>query len=214
MNAVATKTIYTPAELLALPDEKNYELVDGRLVERTMSMLSSWVAGELHFQTRSYCQANACGWPFPGGTGYQCFTESPLKVRKPDVSFIRTARLPADAASEGYSSIAPDLAVEVVSPNDPVCEVGQKVAEWLAAGVPLVWVVHPEARAVRVHRRGGPVSWLRAEDELSGEEVLPGFHCRVAAIFSPRGRGRARPGSVLSENRPLVGCGRSRGSPP
>ena len=59
------------------------------------------------------------------------------------------------------------------------------MAEYLGAGVPLVWVVHPEARAVRVHRASGPVSWLREEDELSGEDILPGFRCRVGAIFPP-----------------------------
>jgi Uma2 family endonuclease len=185
MNAVATKTIYTPEDLLAMPDEKNYELVDGHLVERKMSTLSSWVAGELHGEIRNYCRANPYGWAFPEGTGYQCFPDAPAKVRKPDVSFIREERLPASAATEGYSLIAPDLAVEVISPNDAAWEIDEKVAEWLEVGVPLVWVVHPRARAVRIHRASGPVSWLRAEDELSGEEMLPGFRCPVAALFPP-----------------------------
>ena len=158
MNAVGTRTTYTPEELLALPDEKNYELVDGHLVERKMSTLSSWVAGELFFHLRSHCQTNACGWAFPEGTGYECFPDSPAKVRKPDVSFIRPERLSPNAATEGYSSIAPDLAVEVVSLHDTVWEVDQKVAEWLGAGVPLVWVVHPKARTVSVHRGSGAVS--------------------------------------------------------
>jgi Uma2 family endonuclease len=185
MNAVATKTIYTPEELLALPDERNYELVDGHLVERKMSALSSWVAGELYGEIRSHCRANACGWAFPEGTGYQCFPDAPRLVRRADVSFIGADRLPATIGSEGYISIAPDLAVEVVSPGDLVWEIDVKVAEWLQAGVRLVWVVHPRARAARVHRAGGPASWLEAEDELSGEEVVPGFRCRVAALFPP-----------------------------
>ena len=77
------------------------------------------------------------------------------------------------------------------------------MADYLAAGVPLVWVVHPSSsRAVRVHRAGGRVSWLGAEDELSGEEILPGFRCRVGAIFPPWAEsGRGRPpmpeGSVV-----------------
>ncbi len=185
MSVVVSKTSYTPEELLAMPDEKDYELVDGRLVERNMSTLSSWVAGELHFQIRSYCATNACGWAFPEGTGYQCFPNAPRKVRKPDVSFIRSDRLPANASTEGYSSIPPDLAVEVSSPKDLAWEIDPKVAEYLRVGVPLVWVVHPEARAARVHRASGRVTWLRAEDELSGEEVLPGFRCPVAVIFPP-----------------------------
>jgi Uma2 family endonuclease len=189
MNAVATKTIYTPEELLALPDEQNYELVDGHLVERKTSALSSWVAGKLHCQMQNHCEANAVGLAFPEGTGYQCFPDAPLKVRKADVSFFRADRLPATIGSEGYIAIAPDLAVEVVSPNDLAWQIDEKVTEWLEAGARLVWVVHPRARAVRVHRAGGPASWLEAEDELSGEEVVPGFHCRIAALFPPWAQG-------------------------
>jgi Uma2 family endonuclease len=185
MSAIATKTTFTPEELLAMPDGKNYELVDGHLVERKVSTLSSWVAGELFFQIRSHCQTNSCGWAFPEGTGFQCFPDAPAKVRKPDVSFIRSERLPANASTEGHSSIAPDLAVEVVSPDDLVWEVDQKVDEWLAAGVPLVWVTCPKACAVIVHRGGGRVSWLAGEDEILGEDIVPGFRCRVAAIFPP-----------------------------
>jgi Uma2 family endonuclease len=187
MNGIATKTTYTPEELLALPDEKNYELVDGHLVERNVSTLSSWVAGRLHRYLDEFCDKQQRGWAFPEGTGYQCFPDAPGRVRKPDVSFIRTDRLPANACAEGYSSITPDLAVEVVSPNDLVWEVDQKVAEWLAVGVPLVWVIHPKVSAVLVHRASGPASWLGAKDEISGEEVLPGFRCVVAALFPPWG---------------------------
>jgi hypothetical protein len=56
---------------------------------------------------------------------------------------------------------------------------------WVVHPDPFVWVVHPDVRAAQVHRRSGPVSWLHAEDELSGEDVLPGFRCRVAALFPP-----------------------------
>ena len=115
MSTVASKTTYTPADLLAMPDEKNYELVDGHLVERNMSALSSWVAGRLHRYLDIHVEEEQLGWAFPEGTGYQCFPAAPNKVRKADVSFIRRDRLPADAWTEGYLSIPPDLAVEVVS---------------------------------------------------------------------------------------------------
>jgi Uma2 family endonuclease len=164
---------------------KDYELVDGRLVERNTSALSSWIAGKLHQEIGNHCEVNACGWSFPDGTGYQCFPVAPRRVRKPDVSVYRPERLPASAGSEGYLSVAPDLVVEVISPGDPARELDLKVKEWVELGVPLVWVVHPDVRAVQVHRRGGPVSWLRADDELSGEDVFPGFRCRFAALFPP-----------------------------
>jgi Uma2 family endonuclease len=184
MNAIATKTTYTPEDLLAMPDEKNYELVDGHLVERKMSTLSSWVAGELHFQIRSYCRTNPLGWVLPEGTGYQCFP-TPNKVRKPDVSFVRQERLPANASMEGYLTIAPELAVEVISPHDLASEIDQKVVEYLGAGVLLIWVISPAVRTVRVHRADGTLSWLQEDDEISGEDILPGFRCRVGAIFPP-----------------------------
>ena len=96
MNAMATKTTFTPEELLAMPDGKNYELVDGHLVERKVSTLSSWVAGRLHRYLDEFCDNQHRGWAFPEGTGYQCFPDAPAKVRKPDVSFIRSERLPAN----------------------------------------------------------------------------------------------------------------------
>lgn len=87
----------------------------------------------------------------------------------------------------GFLRIAPDLAVEVVSPNDTVYEVDEKVEELLAAGVRLVWVLNPETRIVEVHRLDGTVSKLHVADELSGEDVLPGFTCPVAELFDVSG---------------------------
>ena len=99
------------------------------------------------------------------------------------MSCVRQERLPSEKFSEGYIDIPPDVAVEVVSPNDLVYEVTQKVQEYLAAGVKLVWVVNPPARSVEVHRLDGSVALLKAGDELSGESVLPGFSCRVGELF-------------------------------
>jgi Uma2 family endonuclease len=105
-------------------------------------------------------------------------------VRKADVSFIRLDRqTAAQAIEEGHCPIAPDLAVEVLSPNDLAYEVALKVSEYLRAGVRLVWVVHPEVRTVEVHRPQGAGVILHEQDELSSEDVLPGFRCRVADLF-------------------------------
>jgi Uma2 family endonuclease len=195
MCATAAKTTYTPEDLLAMPDGINYELVDGQLVERDTRTLSSWVAGRLHRLLDVFIEEHQLGWAFPEGHGYQCFPDAPGKVRKADVSFVRGERLPASAGSEGYMRIHPDLAVEVISPDDLAWEIDHKIAEYFRAGVPLVCVVHPEARAIRVHRNNGPVSWLCEEDELSGEDVLPGFRCRVGGIFPPW----AAPGPALPD---------------
>ncbi len=194
MSTVVEKT-YTPADLLAKPDAEGYELVDGRLVERNVGVLSSWVGGRLHRFIDVFIDEQDLGWAWPGDQGYECYLDSPGKVRKPDVSFIRLERMPQGPTSEGYITIPPDLAVEVLSPNDLAYEVENKVVEYLAAGVLLVWVINPETRTIHIHRHDGSVGWLREEDELSGEDVLPGFRCPVSSLFPPKPAGRSAPSS-------------------
>jgi Uma2 family endonuclease len=120
---------------------------------------------------------------FPEGTSFQCFPDEPDKVRRADVSFIRFGRLTREQPPEGHIRLAPDLAVEVVSPNDLAYDVDSKVEDYLQAGVRLVWVVNPVTRTVRVHRPDGPGATLRADDELTGGDVLPGFSCRIRELF-------------------------------
>jgi Uma2 family endonuclease len=182
MSTVDEKA-YTPADLLAMPDAVCFELVDGRLVERNVSALSSWVGGRLHRLIDVFVDENRLGWAWPTDQGYECYPDSPGKIRKPDVSFIRRERMPEGRTSEGYITIAPDLAAEVLSPNDLAYEVELKVVEYLSAGVRLVWVINPEMRSVHIRRADGSVAWLREADELSGEDVLPGFRAQVSSLF-------------------------------
>jgi Uma2 family endonuclease len=73
--------------------------------------------------------------------------------------------------------------IEAVSPNDTAYEVEDKIAQWLGAGVQLVWVLYPETQRVQVHRADSTVTKLQSTEQLSGEAVLPGFECQVAAVF-------------------------------
>lgn len=169
-----------------MPDGDFYELVDGRLVERKMSIWSSYVAGVVSRLLDQFCRENRLGWVLPEGTSFQCFPAHPGKVRRPDTAFIRLQRLSlAQATTEGHCSVAPDLAVEVISPNDTAYEIDEKVREFLDAGVPLVWVVNPEQRTVEIHRAGGMGAILREKDEISGEDVIPGFRSRVGDFMLP-----------------------------
>lgn len=185
MATATANSPMTPDALMALPDEKNYELVGGQLVERHMGVFSSWIGALLCGHLVAHCLQTKVGYVWPADNGYTCFPDDPRKLRKPDVSFVRRDRLPSDAASAAYLSIAPDLAVEIISPKDLADEIDQKVAEYIEAGVKLVWVVHPLAKAVRVHRAGGSVTWLSEGDELSGEEIIPGFRLSVGSLFDP-----------------------------
>src|SRR3954453_24160721 len=131
MSAVAAKTTYTPTDLLAMPDEDRYELVDGSLVERKMGSLSSWVGGRLLHLISNFAEQNNLGWVWPADNGFQCFPDSPNTVRKPDVSLLRRGRLPGERLPEGYLRIPPDLAVEVISPNDLAYEIEEKIEEYV-----------------------------------------------------------------------------------
>ena len=187
MTILTPTALVTPEELLTMPDSVSYELVDGILVERHMGMESSEIAARIIFLIGTFLRAHPLGRLFGADAGYQCFPDAPRKVRKPDVSFIRLGRLANDRTPRGHCPIRPDLAVEVLSPGDLAYEVQDKVGEYLGVGVPLVWVVYPPTRIVRVHRlKAEPrdrVSELTDADTISGEDVLPGFSCAVKDFF-------------------------------
>jgi Uma2 family endonuclease len=185
-TAVATKTRYTPEDLLAMPDGKSYELVDGQLVERNAGFESSWMGGRLFVRLGSYCEEHSLGWTWPADNGYQCFPHDPDRVRKPDVSFVRYGRLPGEVLPEVWIKIPPDLAVEVAAPKDRIEDLEQKLEDYRKVGVPLIWVIYPKSRNVMVYHRDGSVSRLRESDDLSGEDVIPGFRCPVGELFPRR----------------------------
>lgn len=99
--------------------------------------------------------------------------------------------MPANKQPEGHCRIVPDLVAEVVSPNDYYSDVEEKAKEYLGAGVCLVWVIDPRTKTVRVHRQDGSETRLGASDELLGEEVIPGFRCRVGDLFLDPGQVKA-----------------------
>ena len=173
----------TPHDLLAMPNGDDYELVNGELVERHMGAESSWIASKLIGLIYLWCQGRLPGHLFTTDCGYQCFPDDSERVRRPDVSFIRCGRFLGERVPRGYIRISPDLAVEVISPNDLASEIAVKVEEYLEAGVPLVWVISPDAETVTVHRADGTVTKLHTADELSGENVLPEFRCQVSELF-------------------------------
>ena len=107
----------------------------------------------------------------------------PDTVREPDIAYFSAEKLPMDTRVTGYAEVAPDLVVEVVSPNDSLREVNDKAVMWLSYGVRLVWVVNPDSRIVDVYREGLAASTLTDDDTLDGLDVLPGFTCAVRDVF-------------------------------
>ncbi len=107
----------------------------------------------------------------------------PDTVREPDVAFTSVERLPLGEELDGYAEVVPDLVVEVASPSDSRREVNDKARMWLSHGVRLVWVVHPDARTVDVHRADESVSTVGKDGALDGLDVLPGFTCPLSEVF-------------------------------
>lgn len=182
MSTLQTRT-YTPADLLAMPDSSGVELVQGNLVEKPVSVLSALVETKTLVKLGVYCEAHKSGVVLSSTNGIQCFPDEPRKVRKPDISFVKRERFSNEHLSEGFLSIHPDLAIEVVSSHDEVAELHEKIEEYLAAGVPLVWVIDPETEIVIIHRKDGTLTKLHRNDELNGEDIIPGFSCKVAELF-------------------------------
>lgn len=130
----------------------------------------------------NFVKAQGLGRVTGAETGFQ-IGHDPDTVRAPDSAFIRADRVPAKRP-RGFFDGPPDLAVEVLSPNDRPGEVLAKVRDWLQAGCRAVWVVDPQTETVSVHRSRHETMVLGAGDTLAGGDLLPGFSVPVVEIFA------------------------------
>lgn len=177
-----TATLMTAEDLLqtSIPN-KRVELVRGVLVAREPPGLRHGrLALDLGAHLLGHVRAHDLGQVYVEA-GFK-LARDPDTVRGPDIAFIQRTRLP-DPEPVGYPDLAPDLVVEIVSPGDRPGAVLAKVADWLSAGTRLVWVVDPERRLTRVYRRDGTEQIVTADQTLDGEDVLPGFTCRLASVL-------------------------------
>jgi Uma2 family endonuclease len=134
----------------------------------------------LGYRLGEYVEPRKLGTILAAETGF-LLSRDPDTVRAPDVAFVRAEREPGPI--RGYFPGAPDLAVEVLSPEDRPGPVAEKVAEWLAAGALEVWVVDPRERTVTVHEPHRESRVVDESERLRGGEVLPGFELEVREIF-------------------------------
>ncbi len=174
--------IRTAEDLLRAGDIGRCELVRGNLVMMVPTGGEHGdIAYEIGFRLGEHVRPRRLGKILAAETGFLIARE-PDTVRAPDVAFLRAGRV---AISPGYVEGAPDLAVEVLSPDDRRGYVREKVKEWLEAGTRLVWVVDPRTRTVAVHEPGRKTRVLREANVLRGGDVLPGFELAVRDIFPP-----------------------------
>jgi Uma2 family endonuclease len=194
----------TEADLIRLNEKKErlYELVDGTLVEKVMGLGEAGLAAELIFLLRSYLQGNDLGMLSAPDGPMRLFQGL---VRLPDVAFIRWDRLPVpgEYPREPIGGLAPDLAVEILSPSNTRGEMKRKVREYFLAGVRLVWLIDPPKRTVTVHTSPDETRTLTEEQTLDGGDVLPGLALPLSQVFARVPRATApSPGGKRPKKRP------------
>jgi len=180
MVDLVSERTWTVDDLYALPDDGwSYEIQQGLLLSEPLpGTRHGLVLSAIDWALNEFVREHKLGVVLSGDTGF-ILARSPDTVRGPDVAFVSRARFePVGAVPSAFPG-PPDLAVEVLSPSDRPGDVHAKVADYLAAGTHLVWIVDPELRRVTVYppllspRVLGPV------DTLDGGEVVPGFAIRV-----------------------------------
>lgn len=184
MAIALDQKIWTDEEFMALPeDEHRYELVNGELVDMGNSgMEHGYIASNLVIFLGGFVRSQKLGVICDSSTA---FAMKAGNKRSPDVSFVSKERLQGvRRLPKGFFQGAPDLVVEVLSPNNTVEEIHDKIVEYFENGTRLVWVIHPDEQYVLVYHSPSPDRLLRLEDSLAGEEVVPGFTLPVAELFA------------------------------
>ncbi len=165
-------------------DDRIVELVEGVIVDMSRP---GWEHGEILMliasRIFSFVSVHNLGRVAVGDTGFVLERREDGKdtVRGLDLAFINKVKA-EESVSSGWTEIAPDLAVEVISPRNEATDIQLKVLQLLNVGTSLIWVVYPESRTVVVHSVSG-ANTLHENDTLSGGAVLPGFELRVGDIF-------------------------------
>ncbi len=168
---------------VTLDPEKEYEIVNGIPEERPMAgARHGSLIMRLGARLVNYVEAHQLGEVYSPDTTFIIGRNQ----RLPDLGFVFAARIPADGEPEGMWDIAPDLAVEVISPNDVYAKVAQKVDDYLEAGVQQVWLVLPEQKSITIYRSPFDITVFQDEMELVSEDLFPAFRCPLSEIFKTK----------------------------
>jgi Uma2 family endonuclease len=195
MIVKATPPRMSPEQFEEWSGNNGLELIDGIVKEKNMGAESSSVNARVGIHLGHFVLTNGLCEVFDSETMYRCFPSHPRRVRKPDFSLIRHDRLPDGHVPKGILTIRPDLAVEVISPNDSYDDLDEKIADYFDAGIPLIWVVSPQTRTVLVYHADGMARRLRETEDLTADPVISGFHVRILDLFPnpPEARQVAEP---------------------
>ena len=191
MSAVLEKSLaglMTADEFFDSPYSEGFELINGEVVSKRSGFEIQMPTGAKHgavtdaLESRIsyFVRENKLGKVFAAETG---FILAEGTVRGIDISFVGDEKLAKFGVPESFFPSAPDLAVEVISPGNSVEEIQDKIAQYIAAGTKLVWIVYPKRKMVHVHSQSNIIKVLQETDELDGEDVLPNFKVRLSDIF-------------------------------
>jgi Uma2 family endonuclease len=177
----------TDEEMYQAPkDGQNYERVDGEMRVGPGGARHSAVTVNVATRLWSFVKPRKLGYVLGSRVGFRWpgrHTDRPDNVRSPDATFTSVGRFPDERLPEGFSELAPDLAVEVLHPDDRGRDVLEKVGEYLDVGTRLVWVIDNEKRTAVVYRSLTDVRVLGEADTLDGEDVVRGFACPLRDVL-------------------------------
>ncbi len=174
--------LMTIEEFERLPDDEwRYELVRGRLVQEPPSGFEhSGIGVRIASLLWAFVREHGLG-EVVGADGGFILSVDPPTVRAPDVAFVQADRLDFDRTR--FAPLAPDLAVEVISPSNTLSEIQEKILDYLDAGTRLAWVVDPGTRTVTVWRSREEIRLVGEDGQLDGEDVLPDLRIPVSTLF-------------------------------
>jgi Uma2 family endonuclease len=179
--ATIEKTM-TADEYFALGDIGPSALIQGELILMSPSGYDhGWIACNIAAALRDFVKAKKLGRVSTAEAGF-FISRNPDTVRAPDVAFVRAERIPPGGQKKFFDG-PPDLAIEVLSPDDRSSEVNTKIYDWLHSGCLQVWVADPQNKTVTVYRNRREVAVFTADETLAADDLFPGFSLPVSEIF-------------------------------
>lgn len=178
MTEVAGR-LYTVEEFIKMPQyHERYELLDGKLVEKPMAKYEhGLIADIIRLKLQEFDPQQKLGKMLQEVTVFIRDDYSPT----PDLSFWVAGRVPGRKAP---IAPYPDLAIEIQSPDQSLKSLIEKTREYQKAGVKLSWIIQPDKKKALVFRQGQQnYETIQPDGELEGEEVIPGFELKLAALF-------------------------------
>ena len=184
---MSAPTAAAPASAPPIPEaEIDYELVRGEVRPVTpVNYDHLRTVGRVLVRVGSFVEAHDLGDVGPEG-GF-VLERDPVTLLAPDISFVRKERVPPPGERDGFPELAPDLVIEVLSPSNSAVEMEERVALYLEADVRAVWIFNPKRRTVTTHGPDHVARTLRADEDLDGGDILPGFRLVVGEAFGKEG---------------------------